>query len=122
MEDSISSFLEHLIVERGFSRNTWEAYRNDLQQFEQFLGGTLERSSGRRVPWPAVDLNLLNQYIADLRDRKGYRGHHDGAQSGGHQILFQFLLLNGSIPEDPTESLGSPRIGRTLPKCLSEMM
>ena len=33
MEQSIHSFLQHLIVEKGFSRNTSEAYRNDLTQF-----------------------------------------------------------------------------------------
>ena len=120
MEDSISSFLEHLIVERGFSRNTWEAYRNDLEQFQQFLS---ERSNGQAdggSPWLAVDLNLLNQYIADLRDRKGYRDTTTARKVAAIKSFFSFLLLNGYIPEDPTESLGSPRIGRTLPKCLSE--
>ena len=120
MEDSISSFLQHLIVERGFSRNTWEAYRNDLEQFHQFLG---ERSNGQAAggnPWLAVDLNLLDQYITDLRDRKGYRDTTTARKVAAIKSFFSFLLLNGYIPEDPTESLGSPRIGRTLPKCLSE--
>jgi len=120
MEDSISSFLQHLIVERGFSQNTWEAYRNDLEQFEQFLGERLNGQASEGAPWPAVDLNLLNQYIADLRDRKGYRDTTTARKVACIKSFFSFLLLNGSISEDPTESLGSPRIGRTLPKCLSE--
>ena len=120
MEDSISSFLEHLIVERGFSRNTWEAYRNDLEQFERFLSERLNGRAAGGSPWPAVDLNLLNQYIADLRDRKGYRDTTTARKVAAIKSFFSFLLLNGSISEDPTESLGSPRIGRTLPKCLSE--
>ena len=120
MEDSISSFLQHLIVERGFSRNTWEAYRNDLEQFELFLGERLNGRAAGGSPWLAVDLNLLNQYIVDLRDRKGYRDTTTARKVAAIKSFFSFLLLNGSIPEDPTESLGSPRIGRTLPKCLSE--
>ena len=120
MEDSISSFLQHLIVERGFSRNTWEAYRNDLEQFELFLEERLNGGAAGGSPWLAVDLNLLNQYIADLRDRKGYRDTTTARKVAAIKSFFSFLLLNGSIPEDPTESLGSPRIGRTLPKCLSE--
>ena len=120
MEDSISSFLEHLIVERGFSRNTWEAYRNDLQQFEQFLEERLNGRGAGGTPWLAVDLNLLNQYIVDLRDRKGYRDTTTARKVAAIKSFFGFLMLNGSISEDPTESLGSPRIGRTLPKCLSE--
>jgi len=120
MEDSISSFLEHLIVEKGFSRNTWEAYRNDLEQFEQFLEERLNGQAAGGPPWLAVDLNLLNQYIADLRDRKGYRDTTTARKVAAIKSFFSFLLLNGDISEDPTEALGSPRIGRTLPKCLSE--
>ncbi len=120
MEDSISSFLQHLIVEKGFSRNTWEAYRNDLGQFEQFLEERQNGQAAGGVPWLAVDLNLLNQYITELRDRKGYRDTTTARKVAAIKSFFSFLLLNGYISEDPTESLGSPRIGRTLPKCLSE--
>ena len=91
-----------------------------MEQFHQFLG---ERSNGQAAggnPWLAVDLNLLDQYITDLRDRKGYRDTTTARKVAAIKSFFSFLLLNGYIPEDPTESLGSPRIGRTLPKCLSE--
>ena len=120
MEYLINSFLQHLIVERGFSRNTWEAYRNDLEQFEQFLGERLNGQAAGAPPWRAVDLDLLNQYIVDLRDRKGYRDTTTARKVAAIKSFFSFLLLNGYISEDPTESLGSPRVGRSLPKCLSE--
>jgi integrase/recombinase XerD len=84
MDDSVNSFLQHLVVEKGFSRNTLEAYRNDLNQFQEFAR---ERTARK---------------VAALKS------------------FFSFLLVSGVIHEDPTESLGSPRVGRTLPKCLSE--
>ena len=34
--------------------------------------------------------------------------------------MFNFLVEEGMVEEDPTESLSSPRIGRALPKALSE--
>jgi integrase/recombinase XerD len=34
--------------------------------------------------------------------------------------LFKFLLLEGDRPDDPTAGLDSPRLGRPLPKILSE--
>ena len=37
MDPAISSFLQHLVVEKGFSNNTSQAYRNDLNQFWGFL-------------------------------------------------------------------------------------
>ena len=37
MDRTVSSFLQHLLVEKGFSQNTCSAYRNDLSQFVEFL-------------------------------------------------------------------------------------
>ena len=75
MDQAISSFLQHLIVEKGFSNNTSQAYRNDLSQFWNFLQ---ERQNGNgngngHYHWELVDLNTLNEYIVDLRGPKGYR-------------------------------------------------
>ena len=120
MDDSVNSFLQHLVVEKGFSRNTLEAYRNDLGQFQEFTRGRLNGASSGAHPWQAVDLNLLNEYITDLRGRKGYRETTTARKVAALKSFFSFLVMNGEIDEDPTESLGSPRVGRTLPRCLSE--
>ncbi|MEK7815127.1 MAG: site-specific tyrosine recombinase XerD [Chloroflexota bacterium] len=121
MEQAISSFLQHLIVEKGFSRHTSEAYRNDLHQFAEFFQ---ERLNGQRGDEEAclrrVDLNLLNEYIANLRGRRGYRDTTTARKVAALKSFFSYLTVNGIVAEDPTELLGSPRVGRTLPKCLSE--
>ena len=119
MDQAIGSFLQHLTVEKGFSRNTTDAYRNDLNQFCEFLehrnGG-----SDNGYSWDLVDLEVLNQYIVDLRGSKGYRDTTTARKVAAIKSFFGFLSENGVIVEDPTESLGSPRVGRSLPKCLSE--
>ena len=89
MDRIISSFLEHLIVEKGFSRNTSDAYRNDLGQFWDFLqdhstscsngnsnidlNGGANESISRNPIWAEVDIDVLNKYIENLRIHKGYR-------------------------------------------------
>ena len=131
IEESVKSFLQHLVVEKGFSRNTLDAYRNDLGQLEGFVRERCNGSTNGNIdgngndgnsngPWPLVDLNLLNDYIADLRIRKGYRDTTTARKVAAIKSFFSFLSVNGIISEDPTESLGSPRVGRTLPKFLSE--
>ena len=130
MEQTIASFLEHLIVEKGFSRNTSTAYRNDLQQFWEFFqekrNGDGRNGDGRNgaadkdSPWRNVDLDLLNEYIGVLRTRKGYRDTTTARKVASLKSFFGFLSENGIIAEDPTESVGSPHVGRTLPKYLSE--
>jgi integrase/recombinase XerD len=120
MEESIKSFLEHLVVEKGFSQNTLEAYRNDLGQFKEFVRERLNGKSHSADAWTLVDLPMLNQYIADLRGRKGYRDSTTARKVAAVKSFFGFLAGNGAISEDPTEALGSPRVGRSLPKYLSE--
>ena len=126
MDRTISSFLQHLIVEKGFSRNTSDAYRNDLGQFWEFLqdnsnGHSNGAGDGNgNYAWAMVDINVLNKYIEDLRVRKGYRDTTTARIVASIKSFFGFLSENSIITEDPTESLGSPRVGRTLPKFLPE--
>lgn len=120
MEKVVEGFLQHLVVEKGLSRNTLDAYRNDLTQFQEFMRGRLNGNSDREDAWRWVDLELLNDYIADLRGRKGYRDTTTARKVAAIKSFFTYLAQNGDIEEPPTESLGSPRVGRALPKYLSE--
>ena len=120
MQKAIEDFLQHLVVERGFSQHTLDAYRNDLGQFTEFLRLRLNGASETNDVWQKVDLDLLNDYIADLRDRKGYRDTTTARKVAAIKSFFTFLAQNGVIEEPPTESLGSPRVGRALPKYLTE--
>ena len=120
MEKAIEGFLQHLVVEKGFSQNTLDAYRNDLGQFDGFVRERLKLTADREDVWQSVDLDLLNDYIADLRGRKGYRDTTTARKVAAIKSFFTFLAQNGDIEEPPTESLGSPRVGRALPKYLSE--
>ena len=130
MDRTISSFLQHLIVEKGFSRNTSEAYRNALGQFWEFIQDQSNKdkhsnsngssSENANQVWSAVDINVLNEYIEDLRGRKGYRDTTTARKVASIKSFFGFLSENNIITEDPTESIGSPRVGRTLPKFLPE--
>ena len=120
MQKAIEDFLQHLVVERGFSQHTLDAYRNDLGQFADFLRERLAGASEREDVWQRVDLDLLNDYIADLRGRKGYRDTTTARKVAAIKSFFTFLAQNGVIEEPPTESLGSPRVGRALPKYLTE--
>ncbi len=120
MQKAIEDFLQHLVVERGFSQHTLDAYRNDLGQFAGFLRERLGAACESEDVWHRVDLDLLNDYIADLRGRKGYRDTTTARKVAAIKSFFTFLAQNGVIDEPPTESLGSPRVGRALPKYLTE--
>ena len=124
MDRTVSSFLQHLLVEKGFSQNTCSAYRNDLSQFVEFLQhrgvGRIGENGSSTFNWSAVDIDTLNHYITDLRERKGYRNATAARKVASVKSFFGFMSENGIITEDPTESLGTPKVGRSLPKYLTE--
>ena len=70
MKETVNAFLQHLVIERGFSQNTLDAYSNDLNQFRDFVGKYLNVSDDDPETLRVVDLDLLNAYISELRDRK----------------------------------------------------
>ncbi len=122
MDRIVSSFLQHLIVEKGFSQNTSSAYRNDLSQLVEFLqqhGFDVGKGQGS-FDWSQVDIDTLNRYITDLKERKGYRNATAARKVASVKSFFGFMAENGNITEDPTESLGTPKVGRSLPKYLTE--
>ena len=121
MNNAIQSFLhDHLIVDKGFSPNTFEAYRNDLGQFHEFLEQRTEVRIKDESSWSKVDLPILHQYIDDLKEKRGYRNTTIARKIAAVKSFYSYLMLEGHIADDPTESLGSPRIGRSLPKFLTE--
>ena len=61
MKPAIDAFLNHLTVERGLSANTLFAYRNDLNQFLDFL----QDDPNHHEPitgWPQVNREVIARY------------------------------------------------------------
>ena len=120
MDAYISDFLRHLIAEKGFSLNTWNAYGNDLNQFHEFLKAKTNGSADGQNIWQTVDLALLKEHVADMRRRKGWRATTTARKIAAFKSFFRFLVLTGAVVEDPTEGMATPRVGQTLPRYLSE--
>ena len=73
MNNAIQTFLDdYLIVDKGFSQNTLDAYRNDLGQFSNFLEEDIKVQITDQDSWSKINLDMLNLYITDLREKRGY--------------------------------------------------
>ena len=109
----IERHLDALWVEKGLSDNTLAAYRRDLTA----LAGWLQSQ-------PAGDLRRARR--ADIQGWLGVllqRGRSPRSVARSLSCLrgfYRHLLRDGAIDEDPTLDLDSPRLGRPLPKSLSE--
>ena len=108
----VGRFLDALWLERGLSDNTLAAYRRDLAAFERW-------ADSRQLSLTAAERSDLQAYLAHmLAARKSPRS---AARSlSCLRGFFRFLLREGLRDDDPTLDLDGMRIGRPLPKTLSE--
>ena len=118
MIDPLQSFLDHLTVERGLSLNTVFAYRSDIKQLIENL---TDLGMPTRSPnyWKSIDRSLLSGFVHTLQS-KGYSSATQARKIAAVKSFFNFLTEEGFVDSDPTESIESPRVGRTLPRFLSQ--
>ncbi|MBI4307381.1 MAG: site-specific tyrosine recombinase XerD [Chloroflexi bacterium] len=119
MKNRIDAFLDHLMVEKDFSPNTTAAYHNDLEQLLDFVHTHNNSAQGCRS-WTAVNRPLLSEYIIHLRSDRSYAPTTVARKVAAIKSFFSFLLEEGDIKTDPTEEISAPKVGRTLPKPISE--
>lgn len=109
MDRHIEAFLEMLAAERGAARNTLAAYRADLEDFAAFAGGRPAEADAAR----------LHAYLAGLA-RAGLSPRTAARRLSALRQFHRFLLREGVRPDDPTATLESPKLGKPLPKYLTE--
>lgn len=120
MDDHIGHFLTFMSVEKGASGNTISAYRNDLHQFDSFLGSTngTGNGSGKARDWETLQRDSIVEYLGTLK-RRNYAEATVARKVAAIKSFLQYMQAEGLIRRNPAESLESPRVGRSLPKALS---
>ncbi|MBI2766008.1 MAG: tyrosine recombinase [Chloroflexi bacterium] len=114
MDECIAQFLNFLAVEKNASNNTIAAYRNDLSQFQMYVGIDLGRSN----PWKVIDGERVVGFVEDLRARL-YKDATVARKIAAVKSFFGFLAAEGLVEQDPTEQLKSPQVGKSLPRALT---
>lgn len=105
-------YLDNLWLEKGLSPNTLASYRNDLKQLAE---------------WSAKqDKSLALLHKEDIQIFLATRFEkHISARSSARFLscirgFFIFLVRENVIKEDPSALIDNPKLGRPLPKSLSE--
>ena len=100
-------------LERGLSDNTLEAYSRDLRQLDRWL-----QASGSR--------SLLTASAAEIQHFLGHRLAAGSSPRSTARLLssvrafYRWSLREGHRTDDPSLRIESPKLGRPLPKALSE--
>jgi len=107
----LDTFIDHLWLEDGLSKNTLESYRADLSQFNVWLSkqhkdlltsNQADIQQYLAVKFPQSKPRSISRLIASLRR------------------FYRYALRDNLIPQDPTLQIESPKLPRSLPKSLNE--
>jgi len=109
----IERYVDAMWMEKGLSDNTLTSYRRDLRQFHEWLA----RTAGTTIV--AATRADLQAYLG-ARLEKGRSPRSTARFLSCVRGFYHFLLREGRITVDPTLDVESPRLGRPLPKSLSE--
>jgi integrase/recombinase XerD len=112
MDEFHDLFLNYLIVERGVSQNTTEAYSRDIGAYLRYLGG---RGIAAPEQIRAADVAA---FIAHLKEA-GLVPRSRARTLSAIRMLHKFLLIERYCTTNPTAIIEAPRTLQKLPQVLS---
>ena len=112
MQQKINGFVEYLTNVKRASKNTIASYRRDLVKLNNFL-----TDSGCKSIKEITGTNL-NSYILMI-EKQGLSTATVSRNIASIKAFFLYMLKQGEIAEDPSESLKPPKIEKKVPVILS---
>jgi len=110
---AIESFADALWLERGLSPNTLGAYQSDLRSLSVWL-----KQKGSPSLVSAAREDLL-EFLA-ARARSGLGARSSARLLSCLRQFYQYAVREGWVRVDPSVLIESPKLGRPLPRSLTE--
>lgn len=118
MVDDIRLFLNYLAKEKKCSKNTLDAYHNDLSQLAEYISGITDKE-GPGLNQMALSQEHLKLYTDNLRE-KHYTLSTIARKIAAARTFLKFMAERGKVNEDLAPKLCAPKVRKPLPKALSE--
>lgn len=110
--NDITRFIDSLWLEKGLSENTLAAYRSDLHLFNTWL-------HAQKLALASVTTQVVNQYFVYCH-QKAYSARTVARILSVLKRFYRWCLRENIITEDPTLTIGNPKLAKALPINLSE--
>jgi integrase/recombinase XerD len=111
-EALLERFLDALWTEHGLSDHTLAAYRADLKGVALFF-------KKRAVSLASAQRQDLLSYLTQ-RVKAGARPRTTSRLLSSLRRFYQYLVREGRMQVDPSAQIDAPKLGRPLPKALTE--
>jgi integrase/recombinase XerD len=116
MDQYIESFLSYLLEVKHASRNTVQAYHNDLKKLQGFL------TKQNITTVTKISETSLNSYVLAL-EKEGLSPASVSRNISSIRTFLLYLLKQGKITGDPSERMKSPKVIKKCPQVIdSELM
>ncbi|TVT51687.1 MAG: site-specific tyrosine recombinase XerD [Sedimenticola thiotaurini] len=109
---SIERFADALWMERGLSKNTLMAYQSDLNKLAGWL-------AAQQISLITARREDLLQYLAAL-SKAGRKSRSSARVLSSIRQFYQYAVREGWLKVDPSMLIEAPKLGRPLPKSLTE--
>ena len=108
----IDRFLNYLLVEKGLSQNTLEAYSRDIIRYRNFL------AENQSTAFSEQDTPLILRHLILLR-KTGLSARSRARHLVAIRGFYRFLVQEKILRHDPARLIDLPRSGLKLPHVLS---
>jgi len=112
-KEPVRDFEIYLRLEKSLSSNSIEAYLNDISKLEQFFS-----DNGRKISPAEITYVDLKDFLAWF-NKTSQNARTQSRVLSGIRAFFKYLLIEGTIIENPSSLIESPKIGLKLPEVLS---
>ena len=105
-------FIDSNLVEKGNSKNTASAYKNDLMQFLSWL-------ENKNYNLKSIDENQIESYLVFL-GKRGYKESSISRKTACLKAFFKFLLKESYKKNNAMKNISRNNKSKNLPKSLSD--
>lgn len=107
----LDDYIDYLSLERGLSKNTQMAYRNDISHLIQYI-------DGRNLTLCDVQERDLHEFLTILSEM-GTQPRSQARRVAALRSFYKYLRIEGYIDVDPTRFIENPQLPRVLPDVLN---
>jgi integrase/recombinase XerD len=106
----IEQFIEMMLAERGASANTAAAYQRDLDDFSTFI-------AAKKQDMLTLSRDVVEDFLSSI-SKKGMSAQTVARKLSAIRQFFQFLYTEKVRADNPTATLETPRLAKSLPSTL----
>jgi integrase/recombinase XerD len=108
----IQTYLNNIWLEKGLSKHTLSSYRSDLELFSHWL-------TSQNIHLEQTSRSDIQTYLSHML-ATGANARSVARFLSCIRGFYRFLLREKTIAHDPTLDIQNPKLGRSLPKFLTE--